>query len=104
MPMDLENMPLDELKSLRKRVEKAIESFQDRKKKEAIEQLEKTARDMGYSLAELTSAGGVKPRRTVAPKYANPADASQTWTGRGRKPLWVQAALDAGKSMDDLAI
>ena len=102
--MDLNNMTLEELKALRKRIDKAIESFQDRKKKEAIDLLEKTARDLGYSLAELTAAGGVKPRRTVAPKYANPEDKSQTWTGRGRKPLWVQAALDSGKSLDDLLI
>ena len=46
----------------------------------------------------------IHARKAVAPKYANPADTSQTWTGRGRKPQWVQAALDAGKSLEDLAI
>ena len=32
----------------------------------------------------------------VAPKYRNPADKSQTWTGRGRMPLWVAELYEAG--------
>lgn len=35
-------------------------------------------------------------RPKVAPKYRNPVDASQTWTGRGKAPLWAQAMKDAG--------
>ncbi len=35
-------------------------------------------------------------RAKVAPKYRNPSDANQTWTGRGRTPVWVQALKDAG--------
>jgi DNA-binding protein H-NS len=35
-------------------------------------------------------------RAKVAPKYRNPNDANQTWTGRGRTPVWVQALKDAG--------
>ncbi|WP_176536108.1 H-NS family nucleoid-associated regulatory protein [Thioclava sp. ES.031] len=104
MKMNLDDMSLDELKALRKQVDKAISGYEDRKKKEAIDQLERAARDMGYSLAELTGSGSAKPRRTVPPKYANPDNASETWTGRGRKPRWVQAALDNGKSLDDLKI
>jgi DNA-binding protein H-NS len=30
---------------------------------------------------------------TVAPKYRNPEDPAQTWTGRGRQPAWFAAAL-----------
>jgi DNA-binding protein H-NS len=54
-------------------------------------------------LADLLS--GRKARKSSgAPKYANPADRSQTWTGRGRKPGWVIEALAAGKSLDSMAI
>lgn len=45
-----------------------------------------------------------KTRKKVAPKYANPEDESIKWTGRGRQPLWVVAALKSGKTMDDLKI
>lgn len=33
----------------------------------------------------------------VAPKYRNPADMNQTWTGRGRAPLWAAELQKAGK-------
>ena len=40
----------------------------------------------------------------TAPKYANPQDPTMTWTGRGRKPRWVQESLESGKELDDLLI
>ena len=38
----------------------------------------------------------------VLPKYRNPDDPWQTWTGRGKAPLWVNKMLTAGKTLDDL--
>ncbi|WP_411889672.1 H-NS family nucleoid-associated regulatory protein [Yoonia sp. SDW83-1] len=38
------------------------------------------------------------------PKYANPADKIQTWSGKGRQPEWFKAVMVAGKSPEDLAI
>lgn len=104
MELDLESLPLKDLKDLRARVDRAIAGFEDRKKKQALAELEETARKMGYSLAELTALTAVRKRKPASPKYANPADASDTWSGRGRRPRWVTAALAAGKSLDDLAI
>ena len=40
----------------------------------------------------------------VAAVYANPENAGQTWTGRGRKPAWVVEALTKGKTLTDLEI
>ncbi len=33
----------------------------------------------------------------VAPKYRNPADKTQTWTGRGRMPAWAAELSESGK-------
>jgi DNA-binding protein H-NS len=33
----------------------------------------------------------------VAPKYRNPSNHEQTWTGRGVSPTWVQALKAEGK-------
>lgn len=104
MTDNLNDLSLAELKDLRARVERAISGYEDRKKREALTELEDVARKMGYSLADLTGAQIARKRKPVAAKYANPADPAETWTGRGRKPRWVQAALDAGKSMADLAL
>jgi DNA-binding protein H-NS len=105
MSMNLDDLSLKELKDLHARVAKAISTFEDRKKKHALAELEEKARAMGFSLAELTGAvTKVRKRAPATPKYANPADKSDTWSGRGRKPRWFDAALKAGKSPEDLAI
>lgn len=101
---DLEKMSLEELKKLRKRVDKAIESFEDRKKAEAVKKLEEMARDFGFSLHEIVDAAPTRKRKAAEPKYANPQDPSQTWTGRGRKPRWMVAALERGVSLEKMTI
>ncbi len=104
MSVDLNEMELYELKKLQKDVTKAIESYEDRKRKEALAEVDALARERGFTIEQLVGVAPTRSRKPVAPKYANPADPSQTWTGRGRKPKWVVAALNAGKTLDDLAI
>lgn len=104
MSIDLNGMSLKELKDLQTRVAKAIASFDDRRKKEALAEIEEMARAKGFSLAELTGGAAPRKRAPATAKYANPADKSDTWSGRGRKPRWVEAALKSGKSLADLAI
>lgn len=102
--IDLENMSLADLKALKKRVDSAIEDFAEREKRQKLAEIEAFAKERGLSLADLASLGGKKTRKPAAAKYANPANPSETWTGRGRRPRWVVAAQEAGKSLDDLAI
>ncbi len=102
MNIDLDALSLSELRDLRNKVERAISSYEDRRRKEAMAAVESAAREHGFNLAELT---GVKLSKSkVAAKYANPEDNSQTWSGRGRKPRWVQDHLDSGKPIGDLEI
>jgi DNA-binding protein H-NS len=42
--------------------------------------------------------------RKVSPKYRNPEKRSETWTGRGRMPLWMAALMKKGKKSDDFLI
>lgn len=102
--MNLNALSLKELKELQSQVSRAIATFEDRKKKAALAELEEKARQMGFSLAELTGAPGVRKRAPASAKYANPANASDTWSGRGRKPRWFIQAIAAGKSPEDLAV
>jgi DNA-binding protein H-NS len=49
--------------------------------------------------------GGSKLKgRKVKPKYRNPNKKSETWTGRGRMPLWMVALVKKGKKAADFAI
>ena len=104
MDIDLNTLSLKELKDLQSQVARAVSSFEDRKKKEALAELEEMARAKGFSLAELTGTTVVRKRSPAVAKYANPADRSDTWSGRGRKPRWFEAALKSGKRPEDLAI
>ena len=102
--LDLDQMSLKELKDLNNRITKAINNFGTRKKREALQAAEAVAQEHGFTLADLLDAASAKTRKPANAKYANPADPSMTWTGRGRKPLWATEALNNGKSLDDLLI
>jgi DNA-binding protein H-NS len=104
MTIDLSDLSLKELKDLQSRVAKEIDGFKDRKKREALLALEEKARELGFSFSELTGSAKTRKRSPAVAKFANPANASETWSGRGRKPLWFVAALKSGKSPDDMAI
>jgi DNA-binding protein H-NS len=101
---DLETLSLAELKSLQKKIAKAISSFEDRQRAAALAALEAKAKEMGFSLAELTGASAKVAKAKGVPKYANPENPAQTWTGKGRRPDWFIAAIDAGKTPEDLAL
>ncbi len=42
--------------------------------------------------------------RKVKPKYRNPKNRSETWTGRGRMPLWMAGLVKQGKKPADFLI
>ncbi|WP_127106446.1 H-NS family nucleoid-associated regulatory protein [Pararhodobacter zhoushanensis] len=101
---DLESLSLKELKQLQKDVDAAITEFKDRERKKALAEVEAFAKERGLSPSDLSELTSKRTRKAAVPKYANPADDSQTWTGRGRRPRWIEAALAEGKSLEDMAI
>ncbi|NJS39963.1 MAG: H-NS histone family protein [Rhodobacteraceae bacterium] len=104
MTINLNDLSLKELKDLQSQVAKAISGFEDRRKREALAELEEIARAKGFSLAELTGAAPTRKRTPSTAKYANPANKADTWSGRGRKPRWFVEALAKGKKPEDMSI
>ncbi|WP_333816179.1 H-NS histone family protein [Tabrizicola sp.] len=104
MKLDLNTLSLKELKDLQSQVAKAISGYEDRRKREALAELEEKAKTLGFSLSELTGVTTGRKRSPSTAKYANPANAADTWSGRGRKPRWFSEALAKGKKPDDMAI
>ena len=45
-----------------------------------------------------------RPYPPVFPKYRNPAEPAETWSGRGKQPRWLTAQLRSGKKLDDFRI
>lgn len=106
--MELKNLTAKQLDELvaaadRRKTELAREAIATAKAR-----IQKILADIGMSLEELfgkrRGAAGKSTRAKVAPKYRNPQDASQTWSGRGLKPRWMVAALKGGKKPEDFAI
>lgn len=102
---NLNDMSLAGLKDLRKKVDRAIANYEARTRQAALDAIEEAARGYGFKLADLmeTQKSG---RKTAASRpsdirYVNPENAAETWSGRGRRPLWLVTALDAGRSMKD---
>lgn len=104
MNVDLNKLSLKELKELQSQLAKAISDFEDRRKREALAELDERARAMGFSLAELTGTATPRKRLPSTAKYANPANKADTWSGRGRKPRWFSEALARGRKPEDMAI
>ena len=114
MPMiKLDQMSLPELHAHFEAVRQALESRHEQEKAAAKTVLEAKARELGFSIQDLFDAprrrrpGTSKSadgRSSVAPKYANPTNPSQTWTGRGKAPNWLKALEADGKSRTDFLI
>lgn len=96
-------------------LQKKEAAARDAKKEKALAKIMQLAKDNGVTAGDIAqaikqgtsarkrkasagkSAGAVGSRAKVAPKYRNPADPEQTWTGRGKSPLWVAALRAEGK-------
>jgi DNA-binding protein H-NS len=104
--VNYDKMALKDLLDIELKVKKAIGIARERERSDVKEKIVALASGSGFSVTELFGASGrVSTKgRTVAAKYANPDDRSQTWTGRGRKPNWVVAKLARGAKIDDFAI
>jgi DNA-binding protein H-NS len=83
----------------------------ENEEKPGIKQLRTVLIKFKLSPADVKRAmDGRKGRRSsmagkkVKPKYRNPANRAETWTGRGRSPLWMVAALKSGKKRHDFLI
>lgn len=102
---NLESMSMRELKQLQEKVAIAIYECEKKVKKEAQHALEMKARELGFNLADFVETKGRSDKgKKAPPKYADPENPSNTWSGRGRKPKWLQGYLSAGKNIEDLKI
>ncbi len=100
---DLNKMSKPELQKLKKDVDKALSTMESRHKGDARKAAEDAAKKYGFSLGDLV--GKSRGKKPSAPaKFRNPADASQTWSGRGRQPAWFKDGIAKGKKASDFAI
>ena len=94
-----ESMSLDEMWHLHEQVTLTLAHRIAQQKAKLEEQLRRLEIDDAISPD--------KPRRPypkVLPKYQNPKNPTQKWSGRGKQPDWVRAQLKAGKKLEHFRI
>ena len=103
---DFDSMSIDELWSLHEKLATILAARLTSEKvmlEERLKQLNPS--DAGQRPAKLNVSNGERrPYPVVVPKYRNPNDSSETWSGRGKQPRWLVALLKAGKQIDDFRI
>jgi len=106
---------LAKLRREREALEKKEKALLARTQGRALERIVALARENAVSAEQIAEAlkggrarkGGrgapAKAGSKVPPKYRNPNNPAQTWTGRGRSPQWV-ADLRAAGSLEGALI
>jgi DNA-binding protein H-NS len=106
--INLSDLTLPQLYQLEKDLGREIARRKVEDKQKTISDLQKLAAERGFSLSELLGGETASKRggkRGPAPvQYKNPANEAQVWTGRGRKPQWVNDHLARGGKLDDLRV
>jgi DNA-binding protein H-NS len=125
MSIDITRLSAKELDALINEAKKRKNTLSRRKPIGVVRQkLTQLAKAEGYTIAELfggapAAKSSSKPAGTaamtrkttkgyklgkVAPKYRNPANAEETWAGRGKPPRWLATYLDQGRRIDEFLI
>ncbi|OKO91182.1 histidinol phosphate phosphatase [Bradyrhizobium sp. NAS80.1] len=106
--IELKSMPLGDLWSLHEKISAILSARMEAEKRE----LEKRLAVLSQGVADMPDSGDArtlrreKPRRKyprVLPKYRNPKT-SETWSGRGKLPRWLVAAMKSGRQIEEFRI
>ncbi len=101
------------IRKQRELLDKKEQALKSKSYEKVLAQIVNMAKDAGLTAADIAKAlssgkpakatkapkvpkKGALAGKKVAPKYRNPANPEQTWTGRGVSPTWVQALKATG--------
>lgn len=100
--INLENLSIAELDRLKNSIDSTIINKRQSELVELRQKIDDLIDASEFTLQEVLEA---KPmRKPVQPKYRNPENPEQTWTGRGRRPRWVEDCISNGTDLEELAI
>lgn len=105
--VNVEKMTYRELLDLQDEITNAIAKRRDDERSEMKKKIEELVTGAGFAVDEIIGKGrkaGGRRAPAAGVKYRNPKDASQTWTGRGRKPNWLVEALGKGQKIDTFLV
>src|SRR5690349_3960339 len=109
MAINLDALSPAELQALIKSAEAQMQSARKNHIQEVRTKVDALLKSAGLTLDEVYprrgGQGGKGPKAAVAPKYRNPENPAQTWSGRGKRPLWFSEVLrKQGVTADSMLI
>ena len=109
--LNFDAMSIDEMWQLHEEIGKVLSVRLTSEKRELEKRLGQLRREKEIRLPGSGDAqsqkGEPRARRKyprVFPKYCNPEQPSETWSGRGKQPRWLAAALKTGHTIEEFAI
>jgi DNA-binding protein H-NS len=101
----------DELLALVAGAQTELTARRERRRAEFFETIREQARTLGIDPNDVAAAfarnvkrAGNDRRSSVAPKYRNPENAAETWSGRGAQPKWLKELVARGRALDEFLI
>ena len=102
-----EELQAGAVKELKKKWQEELRELQKRHKQE-VKDLEgewkAEAKAAGLTLEAVMGGAPKTKKAPLPPKFRNPSDPEQTWSGRGKRPNWFKEALARGISENELLI
>jgi len=105
--MNIQELETEEITRLIAELDAELQSRLQLEKEDFLDKIREKADLYGVSVEDLmVEAAEPKKRKMgkIKPKYQNPENPSETWTGRGHKPKWMKALLENGKSLEEMLI
>ncbi len=97
---DIDKMSYAELAAMEQRIARAKAGKQDAERAALRKKVSEFVKSQGFDIRDLFG-GRAKLRGVVSPKYRDPVNPENTWTGRGRMPRWMAQATKGGKAKKD---
>ena len=106
--LDLEAMDFDELWLLHEQLTQILSEKIGAEKLELEKRLAQLKRAEPIGEDKVPEKRIDRPARRkypkVLPKYCNPSAPDETWSGRGKQPRWLVAALQSGHQLEEFRI
>ncbi len=108
--LNLDAMSIDEMWQLHEEISRVLSVRLTSEKRELEKRLTQLRREkeiphsesVDRQLKEAPRERRKYPR--VFPKYRNPMEPSETWSGRGKRPRWLTTALNTGHTIEEFVI